>query len=59
MAHLGIDLSMSGVHELLVDANGALLRSVERHLETRCPHSGSSKHNPKHWIAALAGAMQD
>lgn len=59
MTFLGIDLGTSGLRALLVNADGAVLGSAERHYAVSNPHAGWAEQDPAHWIEALEGAVAD
>lgn len=59
MAFLGIDLGTSGLRALLVDADGGVLGSAERHYPVSNPHPGWAEQDPAHWIDALEGAVAE
>lgn len=57
--YLGIDLGTSGLRTVLMDASGAILVSAEHSCSISHPRSGWSEQDPRDWIKACKGAMED
>lgn len=59
MSYLGIDLGTSGLRALLVDEQGAVVGSAERHYMATHPQTGWSEQNPADWVDALEQAVDE
>ena len=59
MYYIGIDLGTSAVKLLLVDAQGAIQKSVSREYPLYFPHPGWSEQNPEDWWAAVQDGLKE
>lgn len=59
MSYLGLDLGTSGLRALLVDKEGNPIGATERRYDVAHPKSGWSEQDPKDWIDALEGAIDE
>lgn len=59
MYYIGIDLGTSAVKLLLVDAAGAILRTVTREYPLFFPHPGWSEQNPADWWDACTDGIRE
>ena len=59
MYYIGIDLGTSAVKLLLVDAKGAIKKSVSREYPLFFPHPGWSEQNPEDWWTAVQDGLKE
>ncbi len=59
MVYIGIDLGTSAVKLLLVDADGAVLRTVSKEYPLFFPHPGWSEQNPSDWWDACVCGIRE
>ncbi|MCQ2421350.1 MAG: xylulokinase, partial [Clostridia bacterium] len=57
--YIGIDLGTSSVKLLLVDGDGAILKSVSRDYPLYFPHPGWSEQNPLDWWDAVVSGVKE
>ena len=59
MNYIGIDLGTSALKLLLMDQNGALLKTVSREYPISFPESGYSEQNPDDWWKAVKNGIPE
>lgn len=58
-SYIGIDLGTSSVKILLVDASGAIIKSVSRDYPIFYPQNGWSEQNPNDWLDATLRGLSE
>ncbi len=59
MLYIGIDLGTSSVKLLLMDENGAILKTVSREYPLFFPQAGWSEQNPEDWLRETAAGIRE